>query len=150
MMAARQRVLIGDGGQALSEGGPMPNGATSSFGRRVRSAATCAALALACVGCGADEPGRHDGVQDGPNRVAQVSSQMRVAPTARVAIQRMVPRADVANVACAPEVIYFSEGAVANCTAKVDNVLSGWRLSFLDASGAHSLARRPGAPWQFR
>lgn len=128
----------------------MSNGADSPpVERRLRKGAVSAALLLLCVGCGADDAGRRDGGLDVSTRAAQVTSQMHVVPIARKAIERTLPKANIADVVCTSEVMYVSKGAVANCTATVDDVPSGWRLTFVDASGAHTVARRPGAPWQF-
>jgi len=128
----------------------MSNGAeSSSVDRRLRRGAVSAALLLLCVGCGAEDAGRGDGGLDVSTGAAQVTSQMHVVPIARKAIERTLPKANIADVVCTSEVMYVSKGAVANCTATVDDVPSGWRLTFVDASGAHTVARRPGAPWQF-
>lgn len=122
---------------------------SSPVALRLQSGAMCAVITIALGACGTDDAGRRDGAQDGSIRVAQVASHMPVIPIARKAIERRLPQAKIADVACTSEVMYVSKGAIANCTATVDGVPSGWRLTFLDASGAHSLARRPGAPWQF-
>jgi hypothetical protein len=105
------------------------------------------------VGCGVVDSARGDGGReaqlDEPIRLDQVVSQVRVVSIAREAIELRLPLKTIAGVVCTSEVMYVSEGSVTNCTATVDDVASGWTLTFRDSAGAYSLSRRPGAPWQF-
>lgn len=119
----------------------------------VRCASVCAVLALASVGCGAVEAGSPDGdaqaQRDGSFRANEVLSRLPVVPIARKAIRDKLPNSTVTDVACTSDVMYVSKGAITQCTARVDDVPSGWVLTFRDANGAYQLARRPGPPWKF-
>jgi hypothetical protein len=123
---------------------------SSAVSLLVRVTAVFATLVIACAGCGAVEAGGREGNSQGESiRADEVISRLPVVPIARQAIQDRLPKSTVTDVACTSEVMYVSEGSMTNCTARVDNVPSGWILTFRDADGAYQLARRPGPPWKF-
>ena len=113
----------------------------------------CLALALVSAGCGTVEAGARDGDgqgrREGSVRVNEVMSQLRVVPIALEAIQKASPKKKVTDVRCTSDVMYVSEGSVAQCSARLDGVASGWTLTFRDPTGDHRLTRRPGPPWKF-
>lgn len=125
----------------------------SALALRPRVVLVCAALALALVGCGAGEVGGRDDAREAQReksiRSDAVVSQVRVVPIAREAIERRLPREQVTVVVCTSEVMYVSDGSVTQCTAEVNDVATGWTLTFRDSAGAYRLASRPGAPWEF-
>jgi hypothetical protein len=109
-------------------------------------------------GCGsalpvAEAEGRDGGrraAQDSSIRVDEVVSRLRVVPIARKAIeQALVHPGLITDVVCTSKLMYVSDGAVTHCTALVNDVASGWTLTFFDAAGTYRLVRTPGKPWQF-
>ena len=116
----------------------------------------CVAFALAATGCGydlsADEAGRPAGGRDAKvdwSTDEDVASRLHIVPIARTAIEQRFVHAKISDVACASTHMYVSAGAVTDCTATINDVASGWTLTFRDATGSSTLVRRPGAPWRF-
>jgi hypothetical protein len=119
-----------------------------------------AVMTFALVGCGVvqTEPPRNASA-DGPRRDAsrqerqenrdrrdrtdEAAQPQLVAPIARKAIERKVQNKKVANVACTSKFMRLQAGFVTQCTATLDDVGSGWTLTFIDDAGAYSLVRRP-------
>jgi hypothetical protein len=115
-------------------------------------------LTFFLVSCGIvqTEPSR-SALADGPRRDAsrqerqekraradkEAAQPQLVAPIARKAIERKVQNKKVANVACTSKFMRLQAGFVTQCTATLDDVESGWTLTFIDNAGAYSLVRRP-------
>jgi hypothetical protein len=115
-------------------------------------------LTLFSAGCAqansVDAEQARAGGRDAPREraipVDGVVSQLRVVPIAREAIELRKPLDEVADVVCTSKVMYVFEGAVAHCTASVNDEATGWTLRFRDTAGTCKLVRERGEPWQFR
>lgn len=130
----------------------------STTAHRRRSVLACVVLTLFSAGCAqansVDAEQARAGGRDAPRDraipVHGVVSQLRVVPIAREAIELRKPLDEVADVVCTSRVMYVFEGAVAHCTASVNDEATGWTLRFRDTAGTCKLVRKPDEPWQFR